>query len=32
MMYFYDRASFARALSLNLDPHLHALLTKRIET
>ncbi len=30
MMHFYDRAGFARALSLDLDPHLHALLTKRI--
>jgi hypothetical protein len=30
MMYFYDRASFARALTLDLDPRLHALLARRI--
>lgn len=30
MLYFYDRASFARALSLDLDPRLHALLAERI--
>ncbi len=30
MMHFYDRADFARALSLDLDPRLHALLAERI--
>ena len=30
MLYLYDRASFARALSLDLDPRLHALLAERI--
>jgi hypothetical protein len=32
MLYFYDRASFAVALTLDLDPGLHALLAERIGT
>jgi hypothetical protein len=30
MLHLYDRASFSRALSLDLDPRLHALLADRI--
>lgn len=30
MLYFYNRASFAHALSLDLDPRLQALLAERI--
>lgn len=30
MLHFYDRAGFARALTLDLDPPLKQLLTKRI--
>ncbi|MES2095362.1 MAG: hypothetical protein V4459_01245 [Pseudomonadota bacterium] len=30
MLHFYDRATIARALTLDLDPKLHALLTERI--
>ena len=30
MLHFYDRAGFARALTLDLDPQLKQLLTKRI--
>ena len=30
MLHFYDRAGFARALTLNLDPTLHRLLAERI--
>lgn len=30
MLHFYDRAGFARALTLDLDPNLHRLLVQRI--
>jgi hypothetical protein len=30
MLHFYDRAGFARALTLDLDPNLHRLLAERI--
>lgn len=30
MLHFYDRAGFARALTLDLDPRLHRLLADRI--
>lgn len=30
MMHLYDRATMARALTLDLDPELHALLAERI--
>jgi len=30
MLHFYDRAGFARALTLDLDPQLHRLLSERI--
>ncbi|OHD05230.1 hypothetical protein [Sphingopyxis sp. RIFCSPHIGHO2_12_FULL_65_19] len=30
MLHFYDRAGFARALTLDLEPNLHRLLAERI--